>query len=352
MPGVTFERVGKRFGGSLVLDDVSIEIPEGQLVVFAGPSGCGKSTLLRMLAGLDEPTSGTIRIGEKVVNGVPPRDRDIAMVFQTYALYPHMTVAENIGFPLRMMGIPSHEREPQVAKVAAMLGLEPYLTRFPRQLSGGQRQRVAMGRAIVREPAVFLFDEPLSNLDAALRAQIRVEIARLHRKIGTTMIYVTHDQVEAMTLADKIVVLDEGRVVQEGAPMEIYGKPATTFVAGFIGAPAMNMIATQVNEGQITLDQLSIGVSIPDGPVTVGIRPEHFRVTSEASSKGIVGRIEWIEALGADSVLYIQTNICPSPLRVRVSTPLPASTDVLLSPTRGHLHFFDRDGKRHVEAVA
>jgi multiple sugar transport system ATP-binding protein len=346
MPGVSFERVGKRFGGSLVLDDVTIEIPEGQLVVFAGPSGCGKSTLLRMLAGLEEPTSGTIRIGEKVVNGVPPRDRDIAMVFQTYALYPHMTVAENIGFPLRMMGIPPRERAPQVAQVAGMLGLEPYLARFPRQLSGGQRQRVAMGRAIVRAPAVFLFDEPLSNLDAALRAQIRVEIARLHHEIGTTMIYVTHDQVEAMTLADKIVVLDGGRVVQEGAPMEIYNRPSSLFVAGFIGAPAMNMIATQVKAAQISLDGFVLQVSIPEGPATVGIRPEHFAVSTKDSGEAIAGRVDWAEALGAEAMLYVQTAIAPNPLRVRVSTTLPAATEIWLRPMREQVHLFDSSGRR------
>ena len=346
MPGVTFERVGKRFGGSIVLDDVSIEIPEGQLVVFAGPSGCGKSTLLRMLAGLDEPTSGTIRIGEKVVNGVPPRDRDIAMVFQTYALYPHMTVAENIGFPLRMMGIPSHEREPQVAKVAAMLGLEPYLTRFPRQLSGGQRQRVAMGRAIVREPAVFLFDEPLSNLDAALRAQIRVEIARLHHEIGTTMIYVTHDQVEAMTLADKIVVLDGGRVAQVGAPMEVYNHPATAFVAGFIGAPAMNLISMQLKDGQDFLDQLRLMVSVPDGAVTLGVRPEHLVISTDQAGGVVPGRVQWVEALGAEAILYVQTPIAPHLLRVRVPTGIPGESQIWLRPVREQLHFFDPNGHR------
>jgi ABC-type sugar transport system ATPase subunit len=346
MPGVTFERVGKRFGGSIVLDDVSITIPDGQLVVFAGPSGCGKSTLLRMLAGLDEPTSGTIRIGDKVVNGVPPRDRDIAMVFQTYALYPHMTVAENIGFPLRMMGIPSHERAPRVAKVAAMLGLEPYLARFPRQLSGGQRQRVAMGRAVVREPAVFLFDEPLSNLDAALRAQIRVEIARLHHEIGTTMIYVTHDQVEAMTLADKIVVLDGGRVAQEGAPMDVYNHPSTAFVAGFIGAPAMNMIPTQVQAGQVFLDQLRLTVSLPDGPVTLGIRPEHLAVTSEDPGGAFPGRVQWVEALGAEAILYVQTPVAPHLLRVRVPTGLPGGSRIWLRPARQQLHVFASDGRR------
>jgi ABC-type sugar transport system ATPase subunit len=280
------------------------------------------------------------------VNGVPPRDRDIAMVFQTYALYPHMTVAENIGFPLRMMGIPSHEREPQVAKVAAMLGLEPYLTRFPRQLSGGQRQRVAMGRAIVREPAVFLFDEPLSNLDAALRAQIRVEIARLHHEIGTTMIYVTHDQVEAMTLADKIVVLDGGRVAQVGAPMEVYNHPATAFVAGFIGAPAMNMISLQLKDGQDFLDQLRLMVSVPDGAVTLGVRPEHLVISTEETSGVFPGRVQWVEALGAEAILYVQTPIAPHLLRVRVSTGIPGESQIWLRPVREQLHFFDPNGRR------
>jgi ABC-type sugar transport system ATPase subunit len=346
MPGVVFERVVKRFGDSLVLDDVSIEIPEGRLVVFAGPSGCGKSTLLRLLAGLDEPTSGTIRIGDRVVNGTPPRDRDVAMVFQTYALYPHMTVAENIGFPLRMMGVPLRERTPQVARVAAMLGLEPYLGRYPRQLSGGQRQRVAMGRAVVRAPAVFLFDEPLSNLDAALRAQIRVEIARLHREIGATMVYVTHDQVEAMTLADKIVVLNGGRVVQEGAPLALYERPETLFVAGFLGAPAMNLVPGRIEHGRLALGPAALPVGAADAPVTVGLRPEHLAVVPAGTEGAFPGRVELVEALGAEAILYVQTGVAPDPLRVRVAAPLPAATAVWLCPVPGRLHLFAADGRR------
>jgi ABC-type sugar transport system ATPase subunit len=348
MPGVSFERVGKRFGDSVVLEDVSIAIPEGRLVVFAGPSGCGKSTLLRLLAGLDEPSSGRIRIGERVVNGLPPRDRDIAMVFQTYALYPHMTVAENIGFPLRMTGVPARERAARVRRVAVMLGLDPYLGRYPRQLSGGQRQRVAMGRAVVREPAVFLFDEPLSNLDAALRAQIRVEIARLHREIGATMIYVTHDQVEAMTLADRIVVLNAGRVVQEGAPLELYERPATLFVAGFLGAPAMNLFAVRVTGGRVALGQCVLPVAAPDGPATAGLRPEHLAVVSEPAdaATAIPGRVELVEALGAEAILYVQTAIAPEPLRVRAAAPLPVTAPVWLRPVPGRLHLFAADGRR------
>ncbi|MFZ9132708.1 MAG: ABC transporter ATP-binding protein, partial [Gemmobacter sp.] len=238
MAEVEIRALRKSYGSVAVVHGVDVDIADGQFVVLVGPSGCGKSTLLRMIAGLEGITGGTIRIGGRVVNNLPPAERDIAMVFQNYALYPHKTVAANMGFPLRMKGMAKPEIEARVAKAAAILGLEPYLARFPRELSGGQRQRVAMGRAIVRDPQVFLFDEPLSNLDAKLRVQMRSEIRELHQRLGTTTVYVTHDQIEAMTMADRIVVMRDGHIAQVGAPLEVYDRPANVFVAGFIGSPA------------------------------------------------------------------------------------------------------------------
>src|SRR5216683_8043444 len=242
MASVAIREVRKSFGTAEVIHGVDIAIDDGQFVVLVGPSGCGKSTLLRMIAGLENITAGEIRIGERVVNNMPPKERDIAMVFQNYALYPHMTVAANMGFSMRLRGAPKPEIEERVQRAADILGLGPYLDRFPRQLSGGQRQRVAMGRAIVRDPQVFLFDEPLSNLDAKLRVQMRTEIKALHQRLRTTSVYVTHDQVEAMTMADRIVVMHDGRVEQIGGPLDLYDNPANLFVAGFIGSPAMNFL--------------------------------------------------------------------------------------------------------------
>src|SRR5919106_2541598 len=246
MAAVEIRNVRKAFGSTAVIHGVSVDIGDGEFVVLVGPSGCGKSTLLRMIAGLENITSGEIRIGERVVNRVPPKERDIAMVFQNYALYPHMTVAANMGFSLKLRGAPKTEIETRVRRAAEILGLVPLLERYPRQLSGGQRQRVAMGRAIVRDPKVFLFDEPLSNLDAKLRVQMRGEIKELHQRLKTTTVYVTHDQVEAMTMADKIVVLHDGVVEQIGAPLELYDRPNNLFVAGFIGSPAMNFVKGKV----------------------------------------------------------------------------------------------------------
>src|SRR6201985_1841919 len=242
MAGLKLQNIVKRFGQTEVLHGVSLQIEDGEFVVFVGPSGCGKSTMLRIIAGLEEATEGEVWIGGRQVNDVDPANRGVAMVFQTYALYPHMSVEENMGFGLRMAKRPKHEIKERVARAAEILQLTPYLRRRPKELSGGQRQRVAMGRAIVREPEVFLFDEPLSNLDAKLRVQMRIEIRKLHQTIRTTSIYVTHDQVEAMTLADRLIVMNAGRAEQIGTPMEIYARPATTFVAGFIGSPAMNML--------------------------------------------------------------------------------------------------------------
>src|SRR5437588_8572086 len=287
MASVGIRDVKKAFGATQVIHGVDITIGDGEFVVLVGPSGCGKSTLLRMIAGLENITGGEIRIGDRVVNNVPPKERDIAMVFQNYALYPHMTVAANMGFSLRLRGAARVEIDDRVNRAAEILGLKPLLERFPRQLSGGQRQRVAMGRAIVRDPQVFLFDEPLSNLDAKLRAQMRTEIKALHQRLKTTSIYVTHDQIEAMTMADRIVVMKDGVVEQLGTPLELYDRPDNQFVAGFIGSPAMNFLKGKLTANGSLGFQGPNGVKLPLGsaptgadgrPAVYGIRPEHFTI--------------------------------------------------------------------------
>ena len=287
MAELAFREVRKSYGEQQVIHGVSAEIADGEFVVIVGPSGCGKSTLLRMVAGLEPITSGEIAIGGRVVNALEPKDRDIAMVFQNYALYPHMSVFENMSYGLRIRGLPRADIEARVTKAAEILELKPYLRRRPRELSGGQRQRVAMGRAIVREPAVFLFDEPLSNLDAKLRVQMRAELQALHRRLGTTSLFVTHDQVEAMTLAHRMIVMNAGRAEQIGAPLEVYARPATTFVAAFIGSPPMNLIPAQRN----------------GAPVIFGIRPEHLEPCGEAEAK-LVLEVDLIEPLGAETLVY------------------------------------------------
>jgi sn-glycerol 3-phosphate transport system ATP-binding protein len=281
MARVALQNVTKRFpGGACALDDLSLEIADGEFLILVGPSGCGKTTALRLIAGLEKATSGTIMIGDTTVNGVSPRDRDIAMVFQNYALYPHMTVYRNLGFGLRERRTPKREVDRRVREISTVLGLDDLLKRRPAQLSGGQRQRVAMGRALVREPKVFLLDEPLSNLDAKLRVQMRAELKRLHAKLGITTIYVTHDQIEAMTLADRIVVMSAGQALQIGTPQEVFSRPANLFVAGFIGSPAMNLLRGKASargsaESEITAGELRFTrPGVPDGEVVVGIRPE------------------------------------------------------------------------------
>ncbi|GGC60102.1 ABC transporter ATP-binding protein [Chelatococcus reniformis] len=287
MASVKIVNVRKSFGAHPVIKGVSVDIEDGEFVVLVGPSGCGKSTLLRMIAGLENITGGQILIGNRVINEMPPKERDIAMVFQNYALYPHMTVAANMGFSLKLRHAPKEEIAARVERAAEILSLSHLLGRYPRQLSGGQRQRVAMGRAIVRDPQVFLFDEPLSNLDAKLRVQMRTEIKELHQRLETTTVYVTHDQIEAMTMADKIVVMHDGLVEQIGAPLDLYDKPANQFVAGFIGSPAMNFIKGRVRFGDRPRVETDSGVSMPlagtagveDGqPVVYGLRPEHVRL--------------------------------------------------------------------------
>jgi lactose/L-arabinose transport system ATP-binding protein len=306
MTGVTLNKVTKRFGDVQVIHGVDLKVEDGEFCVFVGPSGCGKSTLLRMVAGLEDTSDGTIRIGNRDVTGADPSERGVAMVFQTYALYPHMTVAENMGFGLKMTGHAKADIDKKVAEAARILKLEPLLARKPKALSGGQRQRVAIGRAIVRGPEVFLFDEPLSNLDAELRVEMRVEIARLHREIGATMIYVTHDQVEAMTLADKIVVLRSGRIEQVGRPLDLYNNPDNRFVAGFIGSPAMNFVAGVAEAGAVGAKGLggsvSTGVGLPQkgAEVSVGLRPQHLRI-----AEGATHRVELTEALGGVSYVHL-----------------------------------------------
>jgi len=326
MAALSFRDVKKSYAGLQVVHGVSTEVKDGEFVVIVGPSGCGKSTLLRMVAGLEPITSGEIAIGGRVVNQLEPKDRDIAMVFQNYALYPHMSVYDNMSYGLRIKGFSRQEIETRVQKAAAILELKPFLQRKPGHLSGGQRQRVAMGRAIVREPAVFLFDEPLSNLDAKLRVQMRAELQGLHRRLGTTSLYVTHDQVEAMTLAHRMIVMNAGRAEQIGAPLEVYARPATTFVASFIGSPPMNLIPEQRQ----------------DRAVLFGIRPEHLEPCAESEAKLVVD-IDLIEPLGADTLVYGHLASNPG---ARVAARLSASVDARAGklPLRydpAHVHYFD-----------
>ncbi|WP_263481892.1 ABC transporter ATP-binding protein [Mesorhizobium sp. ES1-1] len=311
MAGLSLQKVKKRFGETEVIGGVDLDVADGEFVVFVGPSGCGKSTLLRMIAGLEKTSEGRILIGGRDVTDEDPAKRGIAMVFQTYALYPHMTVATNMGFPLEMAKRPKEEIDRKVAEAAKILHLEAYLHRKPRELSGGQRQRVAIGRAIVRQPGVFLFDEPLSNLDAELRMQMRIEIARLHQQLGTTMVYVTHDQVEAMTLASRIVVLRAGRIEQVGEPLDLYENPDNSFVAGFIGSPRVNFVdatVTAVEDGRALVAAPEAGLAgmavstrgtppKPGTPVSLGIRPEHF-VPADGAAGTLSGTISLVERLG------------------------------------------------------
>jgi multiple sugar transport system ATP-binding protein len=317
MATVTFENVSKNFGDVVAVDDLSLDIRDAEFMVLVGPSGCGKTTSLRMIAGLEEITSGTLRIGDRVINDVPPKDRDIAMVFQSYALYPHMTIRDNLAFGLKLRKVAKAEINTRVNEAAASLNLTPYLDRKPRELSGGQRQRVALGRAIVREPAVFLMDEPLSNLDAKLRVETRASILRLHQKLNTTFVYVTHDQIEAMTMGTRIAVMNDGRLLQVGSPQELYDRPVNRFVAGFIGSPAMNFATVQVgsSDGSVSLKGPNISVPLPPQfketvgaagrSLIVGFRPEHLvlgPVTSDVAT--INARAEVVEYLGNEELIH------------------------------------------------
>jgi len=300
----------KRYDKTEVLHSISLEVEDGEFVVFVGPSGCGKSTTLRLIAGLEEVTSGSIEIDGRVVNNLEPKDRDIAMVFQNYAIYPHMTVRKNIGFGLRSSRAPKAEKQKRIESVAELLGMTAYLDRKPSQLSGGQRQRVAIGRAMVRDPAVFLFDEPLSNLDAQLRTQMRLEIKKLHQRVGSTIVFVTHDQVEAMTMADRIVIMKDGHIQQVGTPAEVYHQPANTFVAQFIGAPSMNMIPGVAGSGgRIKLStggSLAFGRALPEGrDIILGIRPEDLQA---GHATGVIeGAVNVREPLGHETLIYVDT---------------------------------------------
>ncbi len=308
MGQVVFEHVNKVFpGGTVAIDDLSLEVPDGQFMILVGPSGCGKTTALRCVAGLEKPTSGTIRVGDRVVNDVTPRDRDIAMVFQNYALYPHMTVYKNLAFGLRQRHTPKDEIDRRVSSISTMLGLDDLLKRRPAQLSGGQRQRVAMGRALVREPSAFLLDEPLSNLDAKLRVQMRAELKRLHTRLGITTVYVTHDQIEAMTLGDRIAVMSNGKLQQLGPPQELYDEPTNLFVAGFIGSPPMNLIRGRAEGGRITAGDLTFErTGAANGDVAVGIRPETV-VQQTDGLPAFEFLVDVVEPLGDEVVVHGST---------------------------------------------
>ena len=344
MATVGINKAGKHYGSFEALKGVSFDIEDGEFVVMVGPSGCGKSTLLRMIAGLEEITSGEISIGPRVVNDLPPKERDIAMVFQNYALYPHMTVAQNMGFSLKLKGVPKTEIKQKVDRAAQILGLESLLDRQPRQLSGGQRQRVAMGRAIVRDPQVFLFDEPLSNLDAKLRVQMRSEIKELHQRLKTTTIYVTHDQVEAMTMADKIVVMRDGIIEQMGSPLDLYDRPNNIFVAGFIGSPSMNFIEGSVTNGTFTTkDGLMLPtVNAPANATTYGIRPEHMKLSDE----GIDIEVVVLEPTGSETQVIGRLGSQPITGIFRERVNVAPGSMVRVTPDLDLVHLFDKDGKR------
>jgi len=360
MASVSLRKVRKVYpGGAVGVDGIDLEIRDGEFVVLVGPSGCGKSTTLRMVAGLEEISSGEISIGGRVVNEVLPKDRDIAMVFQNYALYPHMTVRENLAFGLKLRKVPKDEIERRIAEAAAVLGIEPYLDRRPKALSGGQRQRVAVGRAIVRNPAVFLFDEPLSNLDAKMRTQMRVEIKRLHARLGATMIYVTHDQTEAMTMGDRIVVMEGGRIRQAGAPLEVYGHPADRFVAGFIGTPPMNFFEGRVERDAGGAPAFRFGAAIlplpdawrdrvaplSDGPATLGVRPEAVAPAADgAAGAAIDAEVDVVEPMGAETYVYAAAAGASFIARVPSGAPVRAGTRArfLLDLSRASL--FGPDG--------
>jgi multiple sugar transport system ATP-binding protein len=349
MASVEIRDVRKAYGSTQVIHGVSVDIQDGEFVILVGPSGCGKSTLLRMVAGLENITGGEIRIGPRVVNNVPPKERDIAMVFQNYALYPHMTVADNMAFSLLLKKAPKSEINTKVNRAAEILGLTKLLDRYPRQLSGGQRQRVAMGRAIVRDPQVFLFDEPLSNLDAKLRVSMRGEIKALHQRLKTTTVYVTHDQIEAMTMADKIVVMHDGIVEQIGAPLELYDRPVNLFVAGFIGSPAMNILEGRIESSGFAMGNLMLPVqNVPAAsvgrPAFYGIRPEHFQLRSD----GIPVEVIVVEPTGSETQVVANAGgreiTCV--FRERVSAR-PGET-IHVAPDPALVHLFDRETERRI----
>ncbi len=369
MATVRLEQISKRYdNGQLAVDRAAFEVADGELVVLVGPSGCGKSTLLRMIAGLEEITSGDLSIDGRRVNDVAPKDRDIAMVFQNYALYPHMSVAENLAFGLKLRGVARSEVDNRVAQAAQVLGLEDMLARRPAQLSGGQRQRVALGRALVREPKVFLLDEPLSNLDAKLRTSMRTEIARLHRRLGATMIYVTHDQVEAMTLGQRIVILDGGVIQQIDTPMALYQRPANIFVATFLGSPRMNLLTGTLHAAgdglrlRIANDvELELAPEPPmrarlqhhvGGMLTVGLRPEHLHLAGSDDPATLPARVEAVEPIGNEAFVNLGCGGCDMVIRV-APTALPAAGDtVRIGCDPRHMHFFAPDSGARIDIDA
>ncbi|WP_337267229.1 sn-glycerol-3-phosphate import ATP-binding protein UgpC [Oryzifoliimicrobium ureilyticus] len=355
MAQIDISAVRKSYGKNPTIHGVDLSFPSGEFVVILGPSGCGKSTLLRMIAGLEEITSGEISIGGRVVNRLEPRERGCAMVFQNYALYPHMTVASNIGYALKVAGVPKAERQRRIEETAKIVGLSEYLERKPAALSGGQRQRVAMGRAIIREPKVFLFDEPLSNLDAKLRVSMRAEIRKLHQRLSATSIFVTHDQVEAMTLADRLVIMNKGHVEQVGRPLDIYHRPASTFVASFIGSPAMNLFETRI---EVESPSIRIGGKIvPIDPrmasllrgkdVVVGIRPEHVKLSDR---DGVHGVVDFVEELGSGRVVHTVVDGQAFAAALGEEVVTHAGDTINFHLPAEHLHFFDRVSGQRIDA--
>jgi multiple sugar transport system ATP-binding protein len=354
MSTLSLRNIYKHYGAVEIIKNVNLDVADREFIVLVGPSGCGKSTLLRMIAGLEEITSGELKIDGEMMNDVEADERGLAMVFQSYALYPHMSVADNMGFALKLAGVPKPQRDAKVLEAAKILQLEQLLDRKPKQLSGGQRQRVAIGRAIVRQPKIFLFDEPLSNLDAALRVQMRIELAELHRKLNATMIYVTHDQIEAMTMADRIVVLRAGVIEQVGTPLELYDSPANTFVAGFIGSPKMNLIEARVTDvspaGTTLFFSGGASLAVPSQPaltagrrVTVGLRPEALGVSDKGTMTGVV---DVVEHLGSETLAYV--NLGTGMLvtaKLDKASPVAVGDQLHLGVTNGEPLLFDEDGK-------
>jgi multiple sugar transport system ATP-binding protein len=349
MSEIELRNVGKSYGSIAVLNNISLEMGDGEFVVLVGPSGCGKSTLLRMIAGLEDISAGEITIGGKIVNDMPAKERDIAMVFQSYALYPHMKVTENMSFALKLAGAPKTEIRRRVDEAAEILGLEKLLDRLPRELSGGQRQRVAMGRAIVRDPRAFLFDEPLSNLDAKLRVKMRSEIKKLHQRLGKTTVYVTHDQTEAMTMADKIVVLNGGKIEQAGAPLTLYNDPANLFVAGFIGSPEINLIeATATGSAAVTRNGVALPLSWPVEPGTkiiYGIRPQHITLGAD----GVPGRISLVEPTGEDQEIVVGVENQDISVVVHGGKLLSAGQNVKLAIDTDKILLFDKATSERIQ---